>query len=86
MKQLILSIILLASISCDPPPDCDCQKVIHIQPYYATRANVSVQCLNGKVETFNLHWSNDFYCNGKNYHMGDYIPGYGNKRFSNERN
>jgi hypothetical protein len=86
MKQLILPIaLILASVSCDPPPDCECQKVINIQPYGATRANITVQCLNGKVEIFNLHWSNNFACDGRNYYMRDYLPNYGNKTFD-ERN
>jgi hypothetical protein len=76
IKWLIFFLLLIA---CDKP--CVCQKVIDIQQQHATRAWITYQCTNGSVQTESYHWSNNLYCNGQLYHAGDYISGYGNKKF-----
>lgn len=87
IKWMVLLLLLMGcqSISSlenymESSKPCACQEILNIEPYGATRAIVSYKCTDGKERENSMHWSNDFSCNGVNYHIGDYIPGYGNKK------
>jgi len=77
---LFLIVALFVLIHFTQPP-CTCKEVINILPQHATRAYVTYQCTDNTINVGSYHWSNDFTCAGKTYHVGDYIPGYGTKQF-----
>lgn len=78
MKKL-LCLFGLMLVGCDQP--CYCQKILNIQPQHATRAYVTMKCLDGNEDVHSLNWSNYVTCGNQTYYVGDYIPGYGTKKF-----